>query len=265
MKKYKPYIATTKENLGKLKVDPLGMETYFVDIDEPKNKDFLELLNKLDGMAYGPKGIPIEKWVAYDMGMLPSAIVGFYVESEKACQKIKKTFKTNESLIPVSEYCGIPSVDNEVWIGHTLGHWQGNDCKIDKGLGTLTKTVAMGIYPLKFIAGIAQYDNISIKVHAKFSDLEIVSALAPAHSLPDMTFHYKSEIPETEGLIKILSEESKKEEHAIEKSSFLLDPSDMNKKKEMQKNILEGKKKYFILQPGLVSFEDKLKLPILEI
>ena len=51
-------------------------------VDGLKNKDFVELLNMLEGMAYGEEGIPIDKWVSYDMAMLPSPIIGFCERSK---------------------------------------------------------------------------------------------------------------------------------------------------------------------------------------
>ena len=204
--KYEIYIAAPSWNSRNFPKEVYGKSINFIAVDDLKNKDFVELLNMLDGMAYGEEGIPIDKWVSYDMAMLPSAIIGFCERSKTAQLKIKDAFsnyKKNDKpkidmdryrgLIPISEYSAIPASDGKTWISHTLAVLQALS---ENGLGMLTKTVGLGILKPKYIVGVAQYDNSSLRVHTKFGRLEILSALTPAHSIPEMTFTYRVKVPE---------------------------------------------------------------------
>ncbi len=273
--KYELYVATPSWNFKNVPDEVYNIKINKVAVNEQKNFDFLELLNRLDGMAYGTEGIPMDKWVAYDMAMLPSMIIGFGVRPEnvsdstvkafEAYQDFKKARKIDikklDNLIPVSEYCAIPSADSETWVSHTLGVWSGPDGKEDQGLGTLTKAIAMAIIQPKYLIGVAQYNNFSTRIHSKFDDMELLSALTPAHSLPEITFTYRTKIPDAEKLVELLNESSP----TYKEPSFNLDPEDIKKKEEMQRNIAAGTHGYWILRPALVAKDGKLSVPIREV
>ncbi len=275
LEKYEIYLATVGWNLKNFGEEVFDIGINFIDVNDGRNKFFLELLNQLDGMAYGEKGIPMDKWVSYDMAMLPSAIVGFCSYSNDLPNVVRDKFNdyqkanglgiTNfsdyDGLMPVSEYCAIPTANKDVWVGHTLAVWNGSGGNQDKGLGTLTKTIAMAVYEPKYLIGIAQYDNFSLRVHSKFDDLEILSAITYPHSMPEMTFTYRTKIPKKRKLVKILAEESSGH---LDDVTFFLDPYDLNSKQLMHAKLLEGSSRYWIVKPGLISKDGIFKVPVEE-
>jgi hypothetical protein len=252
---YTPYIVTTKDNLEKFNQKPFGLELKFIDAAAIENTQFLDVLNKIDGLSYGDKGLPMEKWVAFDAGILPSGFVGFGKIAKHINNSLKSKLNISDEdfFVPLSEACAIPNVKNGTWISHTLGSLDSNN-----GLGTLTKALAIEVYGAKEMMGVAQYDNKSLKVHSKFGDMEILSALSPAHSLPDMTFVYKLSIKED--TVKKALEKSSASEKSV--PDFYLNPFDLAAKKAMHKDITTGNCNYFILWPGLVECENDYSVPI---
>ncbi len=238
---FEVFVATTEENFKYFKPKSFGVEPHYVAVDKKESEEFLKLLHKLDGLSYGDEGLPMDKWVMLDCGLLPSAFVGFAKPAVGLDPHISEKMEIGsyDGLVPISMACGIKSVEPGTWVNHTLA-------SIIKGggVGTLTKAVALDMYGAKKQIGVAQYDNPSLKIHTRFGDLHIKSATTAMHSLPKMTFIYEVEVPKD-----ILSALQPKEQST---PTFYLDPKDDAKKEEMQNAISgAGAQKYFIIYPGL--------------
>ena len=51
-----------------------------------------------------------------------------------------------------------------------------------KGLGTITKSIALRAFGVRYFFGATQWDTHALHVHAKFGPLELHTAYTPAHS-----------------------------------------------------------------------------------
>jgi len=256
------YIITTKQNFELIhNKKPLDKELTWIDPFDLTNKNFLKNQITLDGLCYGGKEMAVPPWVVVDAGYCPSALIGFCKKAKDLPKEIRGNFIYNNenNLIPISEYCAIPTITNELF-GHTLGSI-GNKLGI-KGLGTLTKAISLEIlrdFGSKF-SGIAQYDNISLRVHTKFGKLKIDYPLVPGHSEDKISFKYSMKVPSEKKLLEILSEVPNEKE----KPSYYLNPFDYNLLKEMHKKVINAKRAYYILPPGLIIKNGRKLVPIKE-
>lgn len=242
---YVLYILGDKGNARNFCMSDLGVEVCYVDPLNGCNNVFVDLLLQVDGIGYGEKNLSMDRWVALDCGMLPSAFVGL---AKKACDLSKDTRaklsipKDYDGFVPVTMYCAIPSVERGLWISHSLSSIDNG-----KGLGLATKIIGLMVYGAERIRGIAQYDNSSVKIHSKIADLKLVSAITFVHSIPEMTFIYEHDV-DKDRLVSVLEGRTFKAE-----PSFLLDPKDIDKKKEMQEFIYSGAKDFYVVYPGITN------------
>ena len=250
------FVLSTQENAWHFNMTPFGAKgkkAAFIDVLNPKHAGFIELVNRLDGLSYGNKNLAIPKWVQLDCASLPSGIVGLAMTAKDLPQDIKERFEIESDypgLVPVSEYCAIPSAGGS-WIGHTCASLMEGS-----GLGLFTKVLALAVYQAQRLRGISQYENTAVKLHTRISNLALASAVTPAHGEPWNTFVYQHEVHQDK-LESILCSPSEKQDPTL-----LLDPSSMRQKLDLQKRIEDGES-VSILYPGHVYDEHhKLLIPI---
>jgi len=259
-KQYTVFIAGLASNAKDLNLKPFGIETTFIDVMNKENHVFLNLLNQLDGIAYGNKNLAMPKWVGLDCGLLPSAFIGLAKPAEKSDTKILEQFDLSADytgLVPISEFCALPKLGNLEMVAHTLACIEPG-----KGLGLATKVLGLKIYNAQEIFGIAQYNNSAVKLHTKISDLELVSTTAPLHELSEQTFVYKCAIPKNLDDILLKKHSATKLPKEYAGYDFLLDPEDANMKTMMQDVISSEIFKFYVVQPGQIYTNDKLYIPI---
>ncbi len=254
---YVLYVLGSEKNIQNFCMNPFGINAYHINPLLMSSKTFVDLLIQLDGLSYGNKNLGMEKWVALDCGMLPSAFVGLAKKVPCLDNKLKEKFFIPENykgLVPLTMYCAIPSAEEGVWISHSLA-----SIEQGKGLGLLTKVLGIKLYGAKSLRGIAQYNNNSVKIHTKISNLKLISALTFAHSIPEMTFVYEHEVDENK-LINAISGVSN-----IQKPSFLLKTDDYETKLKMQEEIEANTADFFVISPGQIIKEEEIYVPILKI
>ena len=75
---YSTFVVTTEENRAYLDTSPFGVDLrWFIDPTVTRSAVFLDLLQRLDALTFGPEGMPMDKWVFYDCAELPGFIYGF--------------------------------------------------------------------------------------------------------------------------------------------------------------------------------------------
>lgn len=223
---------------------------------------FLDLTNAMNGVAFGPRGIPMPKWVMVDVALMPSAMMVatlpqdafmefIHANAPDESRRTMAKLVTNAHRsgyggpIPVGGYCAAPSAMPGVWVGWSL--WS---VIPGQGLGLATKVMALGAYRATRLQGITQYDNSALRVHARLGVLRIVSAAVPVHNSRG-SFVYESDLTATV-------------DEAAE-PTFLLHSEDIQRQLSMQAAIESGSASYFILPPGRVRAGSHLSVPILEV
>lgn len=190
-----PYIVATPANLAMLNRSPFGLPTPAAHIINPlrlESEIFLDLLHKLDGLTFGPEGMPMPKWVFYDCSELPGAIYGLARPAATVWPKVAKLFAIPPDytgLVPVSMYVAIPMPQPGVWFGHNLSSLAPVFRRLDllpdldlAGLGSLTKGLALKCFGVKQFWGATQWESKALYIHAKFGPLALQTAYTPAHS-----------------------------------------------------------------------------------
>ncbi len=258
---YVLYFAGTPQAYSALTTQsPFGKELVFIDVFDSMNAPFFDLLNQLDGLSYGDKSLAMPKWVGLDCALLPSGFVGVGLSADTCPQDLAQKFSpltAYKGVVPLSEYCAIPTMQEGHWIGHTLASLvQGG------GVGFFTKLLGFTVFPITHYTGVAQYTNPSLKVHTKFSPLKLKTVMTPAHSEPLMTFVYEH-VVDRAVLPQLFSQPVQQESLPYQQQHvlLLLDPHNFEAKQSIQEQMKLGYE-FMILPPGHVEEGGKLCIPM---
>lgn len=193
---YGTFVVTLEKNLGFLDHSPFGINIrWFIDPTRAESGTFLELLQRLDALTFGPEGMPMDKWVFYDCAELPGFIYGFAMpagelnerEIELLCMPPGYT-----GPVPISMYIAIPMLEPGCWLGHNLASL--NPTLPDRKLGflaTITKSMGIKAYRMEQCFGATQWASRALNVHTRFGPLDLLTAYTPAHSFPEtLTYRF---------------------------------------------------------------------------
>ena len=184
-----PYLVIAPHNRLGIDYSPYGLkieERNRIDPTHSSSERFCDLLLKLDSITFGPEGMPMDKWVFYDICYMPGSVLGFGLRSSSAPKVLRELFQVSDRedvLIPLSMYGAIPMAKQGAWMGHNL-------CSIGKrvsfrdfrGLGTLSKVLGLRAVKAQTFYGATQWSSVALNVHAKFGPLRLYTAFTPAHS-----------------------------------------------------------------------------------
>lgn len=181
------FVVTTPANEGALEPAPFGIPTrWTVSPYVAANGPFFDLLQKLDGLTFGPEGMPMDKWVFYNCAELPGFIYGFALEAsamtaaERALMEVPAGY---EGPVPFSMYIAIPMHEEGAWFGHNLASLNRTfPHRRLGGLATITKAVALEAFRVRRFVGATQWASKALYIHTRFGPLTLQTTWTPAHS-----------------------------------------------------------------------------------
>ena len=195
------FVVTTRENQPALNLEPFGLPTrWLIDPTRRASGTFLDLLQRLDALTFGPEGMPMDKWVFYDCAELPGFIYGFALESGRLSSAERELFGCPPGYggpVPFSMYIAIPMFEPGAWFGHNLASLNATFPHRNLGgLGSITKSFALKAFGVSSFFGATQWLSKALYIHTKFGPLDITTAYTPAHSIPE-TLTYGFEVTDT--------------------------------------------------------------------
>ncbi len=198
-----PYVVATPANQVGLDLCPFGLQLSPDQIIDPLRTSsgfFLDLLHRLDGLTFGPEGMPMPKWVFYDCAELPGAIFGLARPAATLWPAARSLFSIPadyDGLVPLSMYVAIPMANRGVWFGHNLASLapvlraEGLTGIDLRGLGSITKGLAVRCFRMQWFWGATQWLSKALFIHSKFGPLQLATAWTPAHSeLQTLTYGF---------------------------------------------------------------------------
>jgi hypothetical protein len=198
-----PFAVATEAVHDRLDPSPFGQRIsarHRFDSLRCESAQILERLRALDSACFGPGGMAMPRWILLDGAGLSGAIIGLATPAEQASASVRELLGLtpfDTGLIPYSMYIAIPSFESDTWVGHNLASLavsrpEGEDLR---GLGGLTKAIALRALGARRQLGAAQWDSVALRVHARLGPLRLLTAWTPAHTKP-WTFTYAAEINE---------------------------------------------------------------------
>lgn len=183
------FIVATPDMWAAADPTPFGVPLrYHIDPTHTRSATFLDILQRLDALTFGPTGMPMDKWVFYDCAELPGFIVGFAIEASAMTADERHRLKVPETYsgpVPLSMYIAIPMREAGSWFGHNLASLgrQLPGRRLSH-LGTLTKVMALKTMRAEKNVGVTQWASPALHIHTKFGALELLTVWTPVHSFP---------------------------------------------------------------------------------
>ena len=262
------YVVSSEAVREHLNLTPYGQPVTWLDFSRAvqygwSTHEFLDQFHVMNGIAFGPRGIPMPRWVMIDLALMPSAALitampqdayevmvhtaALGVVAPRLIEVLESARKNGYTgPIPVGGYCACPSAAPGRWVGWSL--WS---VVPGVGLGLAAKALALSVYRARQLDGVTQYDNAAIRVHARFGRLRVVAATVPLHTAAG-SFRYENDLTQPAG-------------EELRSPTFLLDPADLARQQAMQSSIEAQEADYFILPPGLVVDSGRTVVPVLRV
>ena len=267
----RPYVVTYPGNLPHFDLSPWGItfaSEHTISCLDHQQKRFFDFLQKLDALAFGPVGMPMDRWVFFDCGEMPGAIIGMGMYAGQLPPEFLASFQpsadrpiSNEEFIPLSMYIAIPMAKKGCWFGHNLSSANRllQQSQLDfKGLALFTKALAVKVMGIDYLYGATQWNSNALHIHLQLADMLIESAYTPAHTFP-ATMVYSSHYSE-EGLQNALGEQAR----TASQYDFLVPSGDLSFYLRLQERIVRGEKFKIVGRPILKAAEQKYYLPVAE-
>ena len=158
----------------KMRFNPLALSS----------QNFIEKLFLMDQITFGGQGMGMEKWVFFDCAAMPGIVYGYAIKTNLLNEDDRTLLNVGrDEYFPVSMYIAIPTLEHDTWFGHNLSSLNRKISYPLGGLGLLTKMSAMNYCGIKNQIGATQWDSQALGIHLKISELELLSAYTPIHTM----------------------------------------------------------------------------------
>ncbi len=183
-----PFLVAPAFNLELLNTSPFGLEIdeeHHIDPLRASSETFLDILQAMDAITFGPEGMPMARWVFYDGSELPGGIFGFGMPAREAPEVVSIDLPVPDDydgIIPLAMFIAVPTPEPGTFFGHNLASTNRVFPSLGlKGLGTVTKAVGLEVYRAERQVGATQWDSLALFIHTRFGPLELETAFTPAH------------------------------------------------------------------------------------
>ncbi len=185
-----PYVLATRMVAPRLEWEPLGFDLkkrgLVLDPQSRHNETFLQMMQNLDRLSFGPHGMAMPKWVFYDCGVMPSAVFGFCGPATSLEPWVRRALEVPDGYtgpVPLTIFIAIPTPEPGAWFTHTL-------CSINQvaegaapaGLRLLSLCLGVRLLKAEMLYGTLQWRSDRIGSFVGIGPLELVTAYTPAHS-----------------------------------------------------------------------------------
>jgi hypothetical protein len=257
-KGFQPFAFGSRRNLEMLHPEPFQAPLRMLASDDPEWLHMHQLINRMNGVAYGSKDMGMPAWVQIDCGVLPSAFVGFGRPASDLPERLQwqMGLTGDEGFVPVAEAISIPTIHPGLWSSFSMCTVLGG-----YGLGYASKLLSLRAYGARYTLGVAQYDNFALRIHTRFGALELTEPFVPYHTCPDNTFVYRLDLRGGHVLDRLERGEVLADER---EPTFWLDSHDSERMVAMSENVRAGTHRYWLLPPGADRYEGGIRCPIFE-
>ncbi|MCG8418123.1 MAG: hypothetical protein MJE77_09305 [Proteobacteria bacterium] len=263
-----PYLVTSAygsaTESGALPLDlDIAAELCF-DPHKVRSGPFLNILQRLDELTFGPVGMPMPRWVFYDCAEVPGGIFGFARPAAEVPLWVRYALEVPDDYdgyVPLSLYVAIPMLEPGSWHTYTL-------CSLNQvapgagpaNLALLTQGVGLQVFSINNAYGTTQWRSPKLGDHARFGPLDLVTAWTPAHSDPTtLTFRIAVSQERIESALIADKPAPKPDEPAIR----WLDCDEQDQMRALQADLERGRR--FQIVAGPVVIGAYTRVPIREV
>lgn len=251
--KYVPFVTVADPSKDGLVTARLPADSHLVKVGDPSGARFLDSLLRANRVAFtgttdmSQGALALPGWVMLDCYLLPSAIIGF---AQRAAELPPDLFEalapeSGDALVPVAAYTALPTPTKGRMIGISL-------FSIATGLrlGLRAKALALSLYGCDDQWGITQFDSASLRIHANFGPLRLMSVEPPIHTFSFKTFVYRLEVPGEATLAKLAQSDKPLPPASPPPPGEWINVTEENAMAKLKRQIKEAPGRFAIVYPG---------------
>jgi hypothetical protein len=243
-----PYLVATDLSREGMSLRPLGVQFSPRNVLDPHDlgtAPFLNLVQRLDELAYGPRGMSMPRWVFYDCAEMVGGLFGLGRQAATLPDWARAALGVDRGysgLVPVSLFVLVPMLVPGAFLGYTL-------CSANQvapgvapaGLRLLTAAMGMRVFPVRTLYATTQWRSPTLAIHARFAPLDLLTAYTPAHTLPaTLTFRFEASDDRIAAALAGGESRTPAEAAAGAPGPRLLDADDEEEMREIQAEIEAG-------------------------
>lgn len=264
LRRFEPFLVTAPWSLDHFDLRPFDVpipDDNVILSTGIESRHFLDRLQTLDTLTFGPEGMPMPRWLFYEASGLPGAIFGFACRAEALTAPLAARLELDEEfkgLMPLSMYIAVPAGAPDVWFGHNLASLNRVLPELElRGLGSMTKAMALKVFRCRRQLGATQWDSAAVSLHSRFGPLELLTAWTPAHTEPG-TLTYRIEPGDT-GLRRALGDPEA--DVAFPEAELEIATGDVDAMQRLQMRIEAGER-FAIAGPPITRADGTVVVPV---
>lgn len=182
-----PYVIATAPLLRRIDDSPLGVrlsKDRFYDPTRRRSEAFVDLIDRVDVMTFGPLGMRMPRWAIYDCAELPGAIVGLGGSHDKLPEPLRSEIAPAE-FVPFTMCMATPMVAEGHWLVYSISSLLELVPNFDTvATSAETLAIALAMLRVKRATGTIQWGSHRLAAQARFGPLAVRAAWVPAHTHP---------------------------------------------------------------------------------
>ncbi|MFP2912328.1 hypothetical protein ACLESD_46360, partial [Pyxidicoccus sp. 3LFB2] len=169
-----------------LDLAPLGLPVRYLPAE--RNLELAQQYLLLNQLAFGGIGVP--RWVLSDLYLLPGAIGLLRCPARMVKPEVRERLGlADEDPTIGAAYYAAPSVTPGLFIGVSLLSFLPGT-----GAAPWVKVLTLAMLRARRLRGVAQWDNPSVRVHARLGPLRLVGRVPGGHEYGERTFVYETDV-----------------------------------------------------------------------
>lgn len=174
------------EHAEAMDLSPLGLPATYLPAE--RNLELAKQYLALNQFAFGGIGVP--RWVLSDLYLMPGAIGLLRCPARMLKPELRAHLGlADEEPAIGAAYYAAPSMTQGLFIGASLLSFLPGT-----GAGAWVKTLTLRMLRATRLRGVAQWDNPSVRVHARLGPLRLVGRVPGGHEYGERTFVYETDL-----------------------------------------------------------------------
>jgi hypothetical protein len=183
-----PYVVATAPLWRRVDRAPLGtrlLEEHWFDPTRVASRPFIDCLDRLDELTFGPLGMRMPRWALYDCAALPGAIIGLGAPATQVSGALRSALAPPDdaSFLPLTMCLLTPRAAPDEWLAYSISSLLELDDQID-GRQAESESLALALAAVgaRRVLSTTQWESQRLDVHARFAPLDVLAAHVPAHT-----------------------------------------------------------------------------------
>ena len=191
-----PFLIVPERNRSVVFPDQMPSGLSALEVVDPQaleNAEFVQLVQRLDDLSFGPRGMQMPGWVFYDCGVMPGMVFGFGARPAELRPWIRQVLEVPddyEGIVPLTLFIAIAMLPENSWLIYTLtGLNEVAPGATSQRLVRSTLATGLSLLNVENLYATVQWRSRVFRHYTALGPLNVLTAWTPAHDIPStLTF-----------------------------------------------------------------------------